>query len=473
VRLFGVCFLLAVLAATLGAQSIRPQPFGRFIPGTAAQDIAATPKGGWTYIVGSTTDPNYPVTPDAFDRTCGTDGDCNVFQGRFGPLRLADVVLTVFDAAGEIQYSTFLGGSGQDDNPRLALAPDGTLWLAGNKASVGFEKGPAGCNGSLWVARFEYTLQRIDQFLCFGDATVADIALDSDGTLWVLGTTGSPVLTVNAFQPTLAGQLDMFLGHISPSASAPLMATLIGGDRLDLATKLAITPAGDIAIVGSTDSTNFPLVRPLRPAPPGRFNDAVILVMDRSGRFLEFSTLWGGVFNDTAQGVAVAASGNLFVTGQTASADMPTTAGAFDTQCDNDGACRGWDAFVVKVNNVGELVASTFYGGSGLESGREIIVRPNGQVIAMGFTQSADFPLVGAQLFQRWKPAVNFEHTWVATFDDRLERVTRSVFVGSEDVLPSGRELVDRNGLVYVAGQVTPNHGAPAFGNYLTAQPIP
>ena len=471
-RFLTICLALAALAATLGAQSIRPQPFARFIPGTAAQDIVVTPKGGWIYIVGFTIDPNYPVTADAFDRTCGTDGDCNVFQGRFGPLRLPDIVLTVFDAAGEIQYSTFLGGSGRDDNPRAALARDGTLWLAGNKESVGFENAPAACSGELWVARFEYTLRRIDHFMCTPGPTLSDIALDSDGTLWVLGTSGVPVVTRNAFQPIPAGQVDMFLGSF-PSSGARGVATLIGGDRLDLATKLAITPAGDIAIVGSTDSTNFPLVRPLRTTPPGRFNDAVILVMDRSGLFLEFSTHWGGVFNDTAQGLAVDASGNLFVTGQTASADMPSTAGAFDTQCDNDDACRGGDAFVVKVNSVGELLASTFYGGSGLESGREITVRPNGQVIAMGFTQSPDFPLVGAQLFQRWKPAVNFEHTWVTTFDDRLQRVIRSVFVGNEDVLPSGRQFIDRNGLVYVAGQVTPSHGAPAFGNYLAAQAVP
>lgn len=472
-RIFGVCFLLAVLAATLGAQSNRPQPFARFIPGSAGQDLAVTPKGGWTYIVGSTSNPNYPVTPDAFDRTCGTDGTCNEFPGRFGPTRLSDVVLTVVDAAGEIQYSTFLGGNGQDDNPRLALAPDGTLWLAGNKRSDGFENGPAGCSGELWVARFEWTLRRIDHFMCTPGPTLSDIALDTDGTLWVLGISGVPVVTRNGFQPIPAGQLDMFLGSF-PSSGARGIATLIGGAGLDLAAKLAITPAGDIAIVGSTNSTNFPLVRPLRTTPPASvvYGDAVILVMDRSGLFLEFSTQWGGMFDDVAQGIAVDAAGNLFVTGRTASADMPTTAGAFDTQCDHDGACRSRDAFLVRLNSVGELVASTFLGGSSFDSGSEISVRPNGQVLVMGSTQSADFPLVGGQLFQRWKPSVN-EHTWVATVDDRLQRVTRSVFVGSEEVLPSIRQFVDRNGLLYVNAQVSPFQGASSAGNYLAALAVP
>ena len=54
--------------------------------------IAVTPKGGWVYIVGSTTAPDYPTTPGAFDRTCGTDGACNPVQGRFGIARRADAL---------------------------------------------------------------------------------------------------------------------------------------------------------------------------------------------------------------------------------------------------------------------------------------------------------------------------------------------------------------------------------------------
>ena len=219
-------------------------------------------------------------------------GPATSFQGRFGPERRADVVLTVVDAEGAIRYSTFLGGDGQDDNPRIAVARDGTVWLAGNKTSAGFEHGPGGCAGGLWIARFEFTLRRIEQFLCINGPTLSDTVLDSDGTLWLLGTTGSPVVTRNAFQPIHGGQIDIYVAHVTPSESAPVMATHLGGDRLDGGTAIAITPAGDIAIVGRTTSRNFPLVRPLRSTPPATVvhGDAVIAVLDRSGSFLEFST---------------------------------------------------------------------------------------------------------------------------------------------------------------------------------------
>ena len=460
------------IAPAVVAQSFTPQPIARFTPGTLAQDLAISPKGGWVYMVGSTTSADYPVTADAFDRTCGTDGACNIVQGRFGPERRSDIVLTVFDATGTIQYSTFIGGEGQDDNPRIAVARDGTVWLAGNKSSAIFENASTGCGGNLWIARFEFTLRRIEQFLCLNGPTLADTALDADGSLWLLGTTGIPVATQNAFQPNIAGQLDMFVAQISPSESSPLMATHIGGSGLDTGAALALTPAGDIAIVGATNSRDFPLVRPLRTTPPGSNvqGDAAIVVLDRSGRFLEFSTYWGGIFDDSAGGVAVDSGGNLYVIGQTASRDMPTTLEAFDRDCD-PGTCR--DAFIVKLNAVGELMAATYYGASGFESGRGgIAVRPNGQVLAMGSTQSPDFALLGGQPFRRWRAGPNFEHSWLAVFDNRLERLTRAVFVGDEDFLPNAPHLIEGNGFAYVAGQVGTLTSPAGFGTYLSVVPL-
>ena len=319
--------------------ALTPHPYTTFVASTVAQDVALTPKAGWAFIVGSTTDPTYPVTADAFDRTCGTDGTCNQFQGRFGIERVADVVLTVFDASGQVRYSTFLGGTGRDDNPRIALSRDGTIWLAFNSTAGVVEHVEPRCIGDVLVARFEYTLRRAEELQCLSGPSLADLELDSDGTVWLLGTIGSQVTTVNALQPTLAGQVDMFVAHLAPQQTAPLMSTYLGGDRLDRAMALTLTPGGDVAIVGSTGSTNFPLVRPVRTVTPTSIvrGDAAVLVLDRAGRYLEFSTYWGGAGDDSAQGVTTDAAGNIYVGGTTGSGDFPVTAGAFDTRCDGPG----------------------------------------------------------------------------------------------------------------------------------------
>lgn len=328
---FLVCALLQGLA-TSQAPSTRvftPQEFTRIVSGTVAQDIAITPKGGWVYIVGSTTSPDYPVTSDAYDRTCGTDGNCNLTQGRFGPERRADVVLSVFDATGQLRYSTFLGGSNQDDNPRLAIAPDGTLWLAGSTGSPAFEHQTTTCAGTTWIAQLDFTL------------------------------------------------------------------------RTDV-------------------------------------------------------------------------NGNLYVTGHARSGEMPVTAGAIDSRCGSDGACDGLsDAFVAKFTASGAPIASTYYGGAGLDMGRRIAVQPSGQVLVVGTTQSPDFPLVNAQPSRR-TPAVNFEHAFLAVFDDRLERVRRSGFVLDDQYLPNVAVLATGNGFAYVAAQVTGSTGLGAgIGTYLRAIQLP
>jgi hypothetical protein len=469
---FLIVIAVAVAGSMAGAQSFTRQPYTTFIPGTLAQDLVVSPKGGWVFIVGTTTIPEYPVTANAFDRTCGTDGACNPFQGRFGIERQADIVITAIDAAGQIGYSTFLGGAFRDDNPRVAISPDGILWIAGHTTSPAFEGQPAGCTG-LFVARFAFTMDRIEQLHCLGGPSLIDIALDAEGHLWVLANATQPAPTRNALQPNHGGLNDMFLAEIVAGETAPRMATHIGGRSLDIPHALAVTPNGHIAVAGSTTSVDFPVVRPLHPSRSTSIvnGDAVVLVMDRSGTFLQFSTFLGGSSHDEAHGVAVDAGGNVYVTGHSRSTDMIVTEGAAAPRCGSTIGC--FDAFVTKLDATGALLASSFYGGSALDTGRSIAIGPHGAAMMLGTTQSPDFPLVNARPFTRWTPAVNFEHTCLTVFNSRLEQVTNARFVGDERALPNVARFTIRDGFAYVAGQVTPSTGASAYGTYLTAFRLP
>lgn len=462
---------MADIWAPAHAQLFTRQAYSTFIPGTVAQDLVVAPKGGWVYFVGATTLPDYPVTPNAFDRTCGTDGTCNAVQGRFGIERRADIVLTVLDATGHIQYSTFLGGAGQDDNPRLAIAPNGTVWIAGRTASPNFENNSTGCTG-LFIARLAFTLDRIEQVQCISGPALTDIALDAPGNLWVLAAASSPVQTRNALQPNPGGLIDMFLAQIVPGEAVPRMATYIGGRGSDLPRALAMTPGGNIAVAGATTSQDFPVVRPLHPSRSTSVvnGDAVVLVFDRSGTFLQFSTFLGGTSDDEADGVAVDGAGNVYVTGYTRSSDMVITEGAAAPRCGSSSGC--FDAFVTKLSATGELIASSFYGGSGLDIGRSVAVGSQGEAIVLGTTQSADFPMVNGQRFVRWTPGVNFEHTFVTVFGRQLERVTSTAFVGDERYLPNVAVFKVNGGFAYVAGQVSTLTGG-TFGTYLSAVKLP
>ena len=99
------------------------------------------------------------------------------------------------------------------------------------------------------------------------------------------------------------------------------------------------------------------------------------------------STYLGGNGNDRSFAIAVDASGNAYVTGQTSFTGFPT---ASPFQADGGG---GQDAFVTKLNAAGNaLVYSTYLGGSDSETGRGIAVDASGSAYVTGSTESTDFP---------------------------------------------------------------------------------
>src|SRR5262245_27811061 len=108
---------------------------------------------------------------------------------------------------------------------------------------------------------------------------------------------------------------------------------------------------------------------------------------------LDYATFLGGSSTDSAFAVAADAAGNTYVTGTTASADFPATAGAFD------GSLNGlYDAFVAKFRPDGIVAWATYLGGDGDERGHGIAVDAGGNVYVTGRTDSANYPTTAGSL---------------------------------------------------------------------------
>lgn len=100
---------------------------------------------------------------------------------------------------------------------------------------------------------------------------------------------------------------------------------------------------------------------------------------------LLYSTYLGGSNVDAAQGIAVDASGNAYVTGYTASADFPTTPGAYQSSTG-----RSQSTFITKLNATGSaLVYSTYLNAS---YGSAIAVDSSGSAYVAGYQAGSDFP---------------------------------------------------------------------------------
>jgi hypothetical protein len=105
---------------------------------------------------------------------------------------------------------------------------------------------------------------------------------------------------------------------------------------------------------------------------------------------LLFSTFLGGSEWDIASGIAIDASGQVYVAGRTPSLDFPITPGAFDVTLNQV------DGFVAKISADGSgLIYGTYLGGNGLDAANAIAV-VGGTAYVTGETDSTDFPLAGA-----------------------------------------------------------------------------
>ena len=103
---------------------------------------------------------------------------------------------------------------------------------------------------------------------------------------------------------------------------------------------------------------------------------------------IDLSTFLGGNALDGNPQVALDAEGNIFIVGETSSADFPTTPGAFDPTFNGSG-----DIFVTKLSADGSsLLFSTFVGGSGFDTPAAIVLDANGNVLIAGNTRSPRFP---------------------------------------------------------------------------------
>ncbi|HEY6274643.1 MAG TPA: SBBP repeat-containing protein [Terriglobales bacterium] len=170
-------------------------------------------------------------------------------------------------------------------------------------------------------------------------------------------------------------------------------STYLGGTANDEGTAVAVDTLGRAYITGQTSSVNFPTTAGAFQTRYGKDTDAFVTKLNSAGSGLVYSTYLGGSSSDFGESIAVNASGDAYVTGQTDSTDFPVTPGAFQTKC--AGACgtKSPDTFVTELNSAGSaLVYSTYLGGTSSDQGNGIALDSSGNAYVVGWTDSTDFP---------------------------------------------------------------------------------
>jgi hypothetical protein len=387
-------------------------------------------------------------------------------------------------------FSTYLSGVGNDWGRDVTVLSDGGVIAVGYTDSLDFaSKGGAqpGNNGAFdtWVARFDRQGQLVyATYLggtwrlhattgvacvpnvpvpplsdCFTDDFGFAVAADDAGHAYVAGWTRAQYFpTRNAAQPESPGGANGFVAKLSPMGDELLYSTYVGGSGSDELRDIAVGPDGSAAVIGFSDSEDFPSASPAQPSNGGTF-DTTITVIAPSGRSFRTSTVIGGSGEDLGMGVAFSPSGSLFVTGFTESPDFPTVEPVHERWSgDFDGFVAEWPA------DGGPLVFSTFLGGAAREKAQDLAVDEEGAVYVTGWTVSDDFPLAEPTQDVR----AGDSDAFLARLDRPLDedgnlepwRLAFSTYLGG--ALPDSGEAVtaDADGLVTVSG-FTPSADFP------------
>ncbi len=430
-------------------------------------DMAIDPYGN-LIITGYTISLNFPTTPKDTLRYSQVE--------RAG---FYDAFILKFDNRGQRIWATYYGGSDSDYGISAAADLFGNVFILGYSYSEDlplydpgggayYQGGKAG-GSDIFIAKFSENGEILWATYYGGSenecsSAYCSIDIDQFGNIVIAGYTNSPDIPVYDpggayFQDTLAGRTDAFILKFSNSGQL-LWATYYGGSDYDYAYDVDVDLWGNVFITGKTYSNNLPIYDPGGGAYfqtcgtdgncNGGFFDIFIVKFSISGEIL-WATYYGGRYGESAYSITTDGFGNVFITGQTFSPDLPLYNSGGYFQPDYRGIS---DAFILKFSNAGRRLWATYYGGTGYDIGYSIKVDFMGNIFVVGRTNSWDFPV------QR-SPSGYFQGTlkgandmFISQFSYDNDLIWSSYYGGiNQDCYPLHCSIVyDMLGNIFIAG---------------------
>ena len=181
------------------------------------------------------------------------------------------------------------------------------------------------------------------QVLYAGTANNGVYETTNGGASWSAVNSGlvNPAINVVALAPSNPSVLytgsasgsDAFVAKLNATGTALVYSTYLGGVGNDEGFAIAVDGAGTAFITGTTSSVDLPIVNGLQSSYPGA-PTGFVARLNAAGNTLLYSSYLGGAASGGVAfptGIATDGNGNVYVSGNTAATDFPTTSGAFQT----------------------------------------------------------------------------------------------------------------------------------------------
>ena len=308
---------------------------------------------------------------------------------------LYDDFVVKFNSSGARQWATYYGGSGDDFGGTIALDGSGNIYLAGTtKSSAGIAT--AGSFRDTYIGGYDAFLVKFSSagvrkwatyYGGTGDDFAWGVATDRSGNVCISGQTKSDtgIASGTAFQDTMGSSgvaYDAFLAKFDSNGTR-LWGTYYGGELGDFSNALAIDDSNNIYLTGLTESmTGIGSPGSYQDTNVGGLHDAFIAKFNSDGT-RQWATYFGGTGDDNVNGVCVDATGNVYITGNTASMSGIATPGAY-----HDMPGGVYDGYLAKFARDGSLLWATYFGGEDNDYAYGVATDTSGNVFIAGSTAS-------------------------------------------------------------------------------------
>lgn len=445
--------------------------FSTYIDGSLAdlvRDVAVDAAGN-IYITGGT---------ENFDLISITPG--NDFFNPDGPVnhgwfRPHDVFVQKYAPDGTLVWSTRIGGVNYDRAYAIEVDADGQVYVAG-RAGEGFyttdgalqetfggntlvtQNRPYGEQDG-FVSSIDGDTGEVVWSTFFGGAAgefIRDIEVGPDGTIHIAQTfvksEAGPQITADAMQPNLSGGVDDIYAQLSNDGTTLLYGTYFGGDNEPLPTggnpAIVIDANGDINILTETDAFNAPTTAGAFRAHPIGGSDLYVIKLDGAdgGRTIKSATYFGTSDLEVLEthNLAVDPNGNFIVSGETLGRNLPGTADGFQPYSTPQNS-----GFISIISaDATEVLASTYYGGSGRDLIEGIFYTDQG-IVVTGTTMSPDLPVTDVTQFGGYHGG---QDGFVAVFSHDLSTLLYATYLGGNWDDAARAVEVGPNGEIYVGG---------------------
>ncbi len=303
---------------------------------------------------------------------------------------------------------------------------------------------------------------------------------------------GYPI-SAGAYDPSFnGGQFDIGLTKYTADGTTLLYSTYLGGSKTETPHSLICSTNNELYVMGVTSSSDFPMAgasfQSVHSGGPTftenglnfASSDIFVLKLNATGTLLLNSTFIGGSgtdginrgtlyfnYGDQFRGdIALDQAGNVYVASTSASTDFPIVNGF------QNNLSGSQDAVVFKFNpTLSNLIWSSYFGGSGLETGNSIQIAPNGNVYMAGGSTSPTLNFTsGVSLSNNG----GISDGYVVRINGVSPAILSGTFIGTNEYDQAYFVQLDLDNKVYVYGQtegsmtITPGlYGTPNSGQFI------